>query len=360
MSTLILRFRRRWMLVTGVLLVALVVAFAAAGFGGGEPSTTASSGDGLPPATAEITTETLTQTQHIDGILSHGEPEPLIVQATSGVVTWIAAPGTILEEGEAVYEVDGTPVILVHGSEPPHRTLDVQTVGSDVEQFESSLADLGYEGFDVDDTYNEDTATAVEAWQEDSGLDPTGEVPPGQIAVVEHDIRIALHGLDIGSRLGAELNQTVLTYSGTKKLVSVPLDVDKQQYVAEGDSGTVTLPDGTTVEGTVTYVAAATQEIEGEGGGEFIPVEVSIENQETLDGYNAAPVTLDIVTGEATDVHSVPVTALVALGGGGYGLEVLENGETSYVHVETGMFADGMVEISGPGISEGMTVGVAE
>ena len=56
----------------------------------------------------------------------------------------------------------------------------------------------------------------------------------------------------------------------------------------------------------------------------------------------------------ATDVLVVPVTALVALSGGGYGLEkVLADGSTQYVPVTAGAFAGTSVEVSGDDVAEG-------
>jgi membrane fusion protein, multidrug efflux system len=62
---------------------------------------------------------------------------------------------------------------------------------------------------------------------------------------------------------------------------------------------------------------------------------------------------------ERKDVLTVPVGALLALAEGGYGLEVVEGSTTRIVAVETGLFADGKVEVSGSGIADGTTVGVA-
>jgi len=57
-------------------------------------------------------------------------------------------------------------------------------------------------------------------------------------------------------------------------------------------------------------------------------------------------------------VLTVPVAALLALAEGGYGLEVVDGGRSSITAVETGLFADGRVEVSGSGIAAGTTVGV--
>lgn len=248
-------------------------------------------------------------------------------------------------------------MVLIHGTTPSYRTLGEGSVGPDVEQLEQSLHDLGHTWLTVDETYDAATAEAVSAWQESLGWEPTGSVAAGQVFVHDGDIRVALEALPPGSRLGADANQQVITYSGTEQVASVPLDVELQHLVAEGDEATVTLPNGVALDGVVSSVGTVAQEIEEDT---FVTVIVSIDDQEALsEGFDSAPVTLRIVTGEREDVLMVPITALVAAGGGGYAVEVVEGDATSFVPVETGMFAEGMVEISGPGVAEGVTVGVA-
>jgi multidrug efflux pump subunit AcrA (membrane-fusion protein) len=47
---------------------------------------------------------------------------------------------------------------------------------------------------------------------------------------------------------------------------------------------------------------------------------------------------------------------LLALGEGGYALQVAEGGKTRLVGVRTGMFAGDLVEVTGPGLTAGMRV----
>jgi hypothetical protein len=70
-----------------------------------------------------------------------------------------------------------------------------------------------------------------------------------------------------------------------------------------------------------------------------------------------APVDVRYVVREHRDVLTVPVSALLALAEGGYGLEVVEGGTSRVVAVETGLFADGRVEVRGEGIVDGAKVG---
>jgi hypothetical protein len=60
-------------------------------------------------------------------------------------------------------------------------------------------------------------------------------------------------------------------------------------------------------------------------------------------------------------VLSAPVNALLALAGGGYAVEVvLPSGAHRLVGVHTGIFASGLVQISGSGLTAGTNVVVAQ
>ena len=53
---------------------------------------------------------------------------------------------------------------------------------------------------------------------------------------------------------------------------------------------------------------------------------------------------------------AVPATALIATAGGGYAIEALEGARRVRLAVTPGMFADGYVQVEGPGLREGLTV----
>jgi hypothetical protein len=62
---------------------------------------------------------------------------------------------------------------------------------------------------------------------------------------------------------------------------------------------------------------------------------------------------------ERKAVLTVPVAALLALGEGGYGVQVVRSdGTSSVVAVRVGLFAAGRVEVSGAGLAEGTRIGV--
>ena len=54
----------------------------------------------------------------------------------------------------------------------------------------------------------------------------------------------------------------------------------------------------------------------------------------------------------------MPITALLARPEGGFAVELVADGTSALVPVDTGLFAAGRVEINGEGVAEGMRVGV--
>jgi hypothetical protein len=82
--------------------------------------------------------------------------------------------------------------------------------------------------------------------------------------------------------------------------------------------------------------------------------------QATGTGVNVG-VQVSLAVDSARDVLAVPVAALLALAGGGYGLEVVTPaGAHHLVGVTTGIFASGQVQVSGDGITTGTRVVVAQ
>ncbi|MEO3753446.1 peptidoglycan-binding protein [Streptomyces sp. B6B3] len=356
-----------------------VAGFATEGFGGvggGDAGAATETPEG-PPATAEVQTTTLTQTEEVTGSLGYGDPvtveaptAPAEPDATGdsagaggGTVTWLPAPGSTVKRGEPLYTVNARPVTLLYGEQPFYRTLEPGAEGTDVELLEHNLVELGYSGFTADDEYTDATAEAVWDWQEDVGRVATGTVSPAEVAVTDGAVRVQQAHI----APGAPATGPVLDVTGTQRRIHVDLDAELEHLVAQDAEAEVELPDGTRLDAVIAEIGAATAEETGQDatqGGEAAPVTIpltlSVADQQALGDYQAAPVTVRLAAEEREDVLAVPVNALVALREGGYGLEVVEGGGTEYVPVETGMFAGGLVEVSGPGIEAGTVVGVPE
>ncbi|MBX6355576.1 MAG: HlyD family efflux transporter periplasmic adaptor subunit [Micromonosporaceae bacterium] len=310
----------------------------------------------LPPATAQVTRQTLVDSQTEDGKLGYGDPTS-VPGRLAGTVTGLPATGTTVRRGQGLYHVDNTPVVLLYGTLPAYRSLSVGAEGDDVKQFEQNLRALGYTGFTVDDEYTGATADAVKQWQEDLGLAETGTVELGRVVYAPGPVRVNTLTASVGSP--AQPGQEVLTYTGTAQVVTVELDVSDQRLARKNAAVTVTLPDDRTTPGKITKVETVIKPAQGnEPASTKIEVTVSLKDPKAAAGYDGATVDVAFTASQRKNVLTVPVAALLALAEGGYGVQVVEGDRTRIVAVETGLFAGGRVEVSGDGLTEGMTVGM--
>ncbi|MBQ0988792.1 peptidoglycan-binding protein [Micromonospora sp. PSH03] len=346
--------------VTGgvVLLVAAVGVVAAVGFGGGSDGGRAQAGS-APPATATVTRQTLADSETADGELGYGVTRTATAKL-NGTVTALAATGSTVRRGKALYLVDNEEVVLLYGGLPAYRTLAPGVEGPDVAQFERNLEALGYTGFTVDDEYTGATADAVRDWQEDLGLTETGRVEPGRVVYADREVRVEGHQVDVGDL--TQPGQAVLTYTGTSRVVTVELDVDDQRLAKRDAKVTVRLPDGRSVAGTISTVETVVQAGAAGANGQAadaetkIEVTVAVTDPKALTGFDQASADVTFTVSERRDVLTVPVAALLALAEGGYGVQVAEGDASRVLAVTTGLFADGRVEVTGTGLTEGTTV----
>jgi peptidoglycan hydrolase-like protein with peptidoglycan-binding domain len=237
-----------------------------------------------------------------------------------------------------------------------YRTLRDGESGKDVRQLEENLQALGYGGMTVDGEFTGATEAAVEEWQDDRGLEVTGVVDAGQVVFLDGAVRVKEVKAPEGKRVAQ--GQPVLTVAGTKRVVHVDLDADKQDLAREGGEVSVELPGGRTVKGTITAVGSVAEST-GSGQDEktTVDVDISIGGAET-GRLDEAPVSVELESERREDVLSVPVEALLALREGGFGVEVVEAGGRRLLPVEIGAFGGGRVEVAGNGLRAGMKVEV--
>jgi multidrug efflux pump subunit AcrA (membrane-fusion protein) len=268
-----------------------VLALAVAGCGA-ESATPAAA----PPSTAPVERGALSATVAVNGTLTYrgrpdGSPYP-VVNYARGIYTRLPAEGDRVGCGDVLYRVDGDPVRLRCGPVPPYRSL-----------------------------------------------------AQGKAVYLPEAGRVARVRGTLGgpARPGAE----VLQATSRAVEVQVQLDASQPGEVARGDRARITLPDQTTVSGTVARLGrvARTPDPE-EGGGATLPAFITLDDPGTVRGLDRAAVRVEITTTGVQDVLSVPVLALVGRAGGGFAVEVAHRG---LVAVELGLFdtARGRVEVTG-------------
>ncbi|MEQ7005470.1 peptidoglycan-binding protein [Actinopolymorpha sp. B17G11] len=324
---------------------------------GSDGGTAEAAASTLPPATTQVTRQTMQSTESVDGDLGFG-PSSTLTNRVQGTVTALPDSGQEIARGRALYKVDDQPVVLMYGELPAYRTLGPGSEGADVKQLERNLKALGYKGFSVDEDYTDNTADAVEEWQEDLGLTETGRVDLGRVVFADGAVRVDTVKVGRGEPAGPGL--AVLDYTGTASLVTADLELSDQSLVTKGAEVSVELPDGTKVAGTIDQVTTVIEPAADQNSDPETKLEavISLEDQKATGDLTAAAVDVVFTASERKDVLTVPVTALVALAEGGYGIEVVTGSTSRYVPVTTGLFSDGRVEIDGAGIDEGTRVGV--
>jgi peptidoglycan hydrolase-like protein with peptidoglycan-binding domain len=287
----------------------------------------------------------------------------------SGTVTWLAPEGSVVRRGGVLYKVDNSPVVLMYGTVPVYRALSAGIAdGPDVRQLEQNLVSLGYDPGTVDEHFDSATAAAVKDWQDALGQTQTGSVAAGSIAFLPGPRRIGQETATVGSTV--QSGSPVMTTTSTAQNVTVELDATDQTLAVVGRRVTVSLPDGSTVPGRIVSVGKVAQSSSSSsssagaaGSGSSTPsatIEVDIALLRPAPrALDQAPVDVDLTTQSASHVLAVPVTALIALLGGGYAVEVSTGGTTRLVAVTPGLYAGGYVELT-RGVREGERVVVPQ
>jgi len=365
--------------VAGAVVGGVVAGGVAAAASGSNDSTASSSGDSGQVATTAVVRTNLTSTVQVGGSIGYDGSYTVAALHGGGVYTWLPEPGAVIKQDQPLYSVGNVPVPLLYGSLPAYRQFDVgMSDGADVGQLTRDLIALGYgAGLTPDNHYSEATAAAVQRWQKAVGLQETGEIPLGEAVFEPGPIRVTSVTPAVGTPAGGGI---VLTATGTTPIVGVDLDVSEEYLVKPGDAVTVVLPDGTTTVGghieTVGTVAtcpggggvgaggasgAAGQSPCSSAGSNSSPtvtVTITLDSTPAGAAYDQAPVNVNITTQTVGHVLAVPVNALLALAGGGYGVDVV-TGKTSHLTgVTTGLYSDTLVQVSGSGLTAGTQVEV--
>ncbi|PRX97792.1 efflux RND transporter periplasmic adaptor subunit [Allonocardiopsis opalescens] len=350
--------RRRW-IAGGAIGAVILVAAGAAGtalVGGAAADDTEAPSDDT--ATAQVRRGDLTGTATAAGTLEYADPFG-VDAGVDGTVTALPGPGERVETGGELFRVDDEPVVLFPGSTPAWREFAWgMSDGPDVRQLERGLAELDLFDEEPDQEFTWATAAAVEEWQREEGLEVTGRIEPGRIVFAPGDLRIASAEVDPGDRVGP--GTQVLTATGLGQVVTAEVDLADQESAEAGAEVTVNLPGNRRAAGTVTEVGVPTAVEDDLGETVRIPVTVELDDPEAAGALQQAGVTVELASETRENVLYVPVGALLALPGGGVGVELApeggDGGGGRVVPVETGLFTDGFVEVSGDGLAEGQRI----
>jgi len=324
---------------------------------------------GVPTGTATVTRTDLRTTTRVPGTLGYTGTYTVYWQGAGapGTVTWLPRPGQVISRGGRVLAVDNRPVRLFYGDRPAWRPLALGVSrGPDVRAVERNLVALGHADparLTVDGKFTAATAAALRRWQRATHQPVTGRLALGAVTFQPGRLRVTTVTAQVGGPAAGETGGAVLSGTSPTAAVTLAVPVTDSHLIRLRDRVTVTLPDGETVPGRVSElstVASAPNEQELGRGNEMPSVAATVTLGRQVAGarFDQAPVEVGVVTDSAEGVLAVPVTALVALAGGGYGLYLLDAGTRQLIGVTPGLFSETLVQVEGTGLREGATVEV--
>ena len=373
------------MLTAAAVLIALAATGGVAVTSGAKPQALAAQHS--PVNTARVERRTLSATVSQGGILTYrarSDDSPyVVINHARGTYTRLPALGQVIRQGHVLYRVNDRPVVLLYGSTPAYRTLSSGASGPDVDELNADLVALGYAASGQlhprSAFFGPATTTALMKLQAAVGASRTGTLTLGQAVFEPTAVRVTSVSAQPGG--SAQTGGTMLQGTSTTREVQVALSASQQTSVAVGDKVSITLPDNRIAPGVVSSVGAvATCPSSGAGGpgsssgapgtdtcssngsGSSTPtvtVGVTPSHLAATGTWDQAPVQVGITTASVPNAVVVPVTALLALSGGGYAVEVVGAGaRNDLVPVSLGLFDDpeGLVQVTSSQLAAGQNV----
>jgi hypothetical protein len=334
------------------------------------------------PTPAAVSSATVERTDLVSTVLTEGTlgyaPTNPVVNRLQGTYTQLPVGGATLAAGQVLYRVDDAPVVLMLGSTPAWRSFAAgMSDGPDVGELESNLISLGDASglFSVaSDHFGALTADAVKRWEAATGLTTDAQIPFGEVVFLPSPVLVG--ALSVSPGQPASPGDAPFGVTTTTRDVSVPLGPNLPP-AAVGEAVSIVLATGTTTPGRISAVGpappsgAASQGSSGSGGSgtgggpgpsQASSIATVTPNDPQATGTaDGVAVEVSLTTQAANDVLAVPISALLALAGGGYGLEEIEpSGARRLVGVTTGVFTGSEVQVSGGGLRAGTRVVVAQ
>lgn len=366
--------RRRFALAGALVGAALAGSVITIALWGGD-SVTATTG---PPSVAMTTVvrTNLAASVLAEGTLGYASTDPIVNRLT-GTYTALPAFGALIRRGDALYRVDNLPVVLMAGPTPAWRMFALgMTDGPDVKELQANLIASGdAAGLFTAPTGHFDvfTAYAVEHWQSRYGYPRSGQIALGQVVFLPHPILVGAENVARGQ--AAASGDIPFDVTSTSRVVTVPV-TPSLPSVHVGEAVSIVLPAGATTRGKINAIGpvppanSSTAQSSTSSDGTLSSAQQSqasallfvTPRHPAATGHGSGvAVQVSLTTQSARDVLAVPISALLALSGGGYGVEVVgSSGAHHLVGVATGIFTGSQVQISGSGIEVGTKVVVAQ
>ena len=334
-----------------------------------------------PPTEAQLLQATQSLQSAKEQRLALDEPptEAQLLQATQSLQSASAGLSTALENRKDLQEGYSASV-LMFGNIPAWRDMkDGITPGEDVRQLKLNLIALGYgtvETLGKGPDFTPGTRAAIIELQSDLNIVASGEIILGEVVFTQGTslVKSSSTTQSVGGKInaGTELfyltpvekvetqigsDGSVTVNQDSLQIVEIQVDVSERNLVSEASKVEIELPDESLVPGIVREVGSLA--VVPQEGDPFLEVLISVDGSMEYFEWTGASVTVNVTKELASGVLATPVNGLLALLTGGYALEAVTGTGTVLIPVETGIYADGWVEVSGPGLKPGVEIVVA-
>jgi hypothetical protein len=370
------KHRLRWLLAVGAVVVSGLAAVVIADPFANTAPTKGIADNADPTSLSTVSRQDLSEQTQVSATLGYAGDYGVVNQA-QGTITSLPSVGALISQGQAFYEVNGQPVVLLYGFTPAYRTLSegataTDLTGPDVQELNTDLVSLGYvTDADLSPTSDEFgywTKVGVERLQAALGVAQNGSLALGQAVFLPTAARV----ISVSATLGASapVGQSVMSATSTTRQVSIAVGAGQQSVAAVGDHVTITLPNNQITPGVISSVgtvatAPADSNASSSNGPASststptITVLVDPTDPAATGTWDQAPVNVTITTGSVSNALVVPVDALLAQSNGGYAVEVVDaDGIHRLVPVTLGFFddADGLVQVAGTSLTAGQQI----
>ncbi|MBK5266517.1 MAG: peptidoglycan-binding protein [Acidimicrobiia bacterium] len=197
--------------------------------------------------------------------IARSAADVMVASHGSGTITGLPEVGTLIEQGDVLFEVDGDPIIALYGDTPAYRNMADQSTdltGPDILQLEEALDALGFVSdgeMTVDGEFTSATADVVEKWQAAVGAEEDGSVSLGEVVFIAGPTEVSSVAFSVGDAVGDAVGngQPVLSISGPEPMVGRDVEQLEVALVALGfDADGGLEADGTFTAETATAVKA--------------------------------------------------------------------------------------------------------
>lgn len=263
----------------------------------------------------------------------------------TGVITFVAGDGEY-HQGDTLYSVNDTDVILVEGDVPFWRDLAPGVDGEDVRQLQQMLSDLGFD-VDVNGSWDATTSDAVHEWQRDRGKEETSSLLLGEL-VSAPSLPVSMTFDPQQSALGAQVTggETLLHAATGAPEFFMEVSAGQAEMIPSGTTVTILHDDqqwdGVTGGSEVGEDGLVTIDITGSDGGL-----VCNETCDQLPMGETNHLMTDVEIVPAVSGPAIPVSAVNTGSGGVTTVEVATEDAVEEREIEVLSIADGLAAVDG-------------